>query len=85
MDVRLVIGTNARKFRLALDLSQEAVAAQMGVDRAYISGLELGKANPTAVTLSRLADVLGVRVAALLDERLPDEDSASRQRAGKQS
>lgn len=68
MDVRRVIGANARRHRLAADLSQEAVAESMGVDRAYISALELGKLNPTAITLARLSDALGVRVAALLDE-----------------
>lgn len=68
MDVRRVIGANVRRYRLAADLSQEAVAERMGVDRAYVSGLELGSRNPTAITLWHAASALSVKVAALLAE-----------------
>jgi hypothetical protein len=40
---------------------REMVSAPMGVDRAYISGLETGERNPTIVTLWHLAQALGVR------------------------
>jgi helix-turn-helix protein len=48
MDIRKVFGANARKFRLALGLSQEAVAERMGVDRAFIQqhGTRAAKCNP---------------------------------------
>jgi transcriptional regulator with XRE-family HTH domain len=85
MDVRRVIGNNVRKHRLAADLSQEAVAVRMGVDRAYISALELGQRNPTAVTLWHTAQALGVKVVELLEE--PDDMPATappaRKRASK--
>jgi transcriptional regulator with XRE-family HTH domain len=68
MDVRRVIGENVRRYRLAADLSQEAVAERMGVDRAYISALELGRRNPTAITLWHAAEALGIGVAALFEE-----------------
>jgi transcriptional regulator with XRE-family HTH domain len=38
----------------------------MGVDRAYISGLETGRRNPTVVTLWHLAVALDVRIGELL-------------------
>jgi transcriptional regulator with XRE-family HTH domain len=41
----------------------------MGVDRAYISGLELGQRNPTVVTLWHLAKALGVAMRSFFDER----------------
>jgi transcriptional regulator with XRE-family HTH domain len=41
----------------------------MGVDRAYVSGLELGGRNPTIVTLWHLAQALEVRFAELFLER----------------
>jgi transcriptional regulator with XRE-family HTH domain len=41
----------------------------MGVDRAYVSGLEQGARNPTIVTLWHVASALGVKVRALFDER----------------
>ena len=68
MDVRRVIGANARQFRLAAGLTQEQVAERMGVDRAYISGLEVGERNPTAITLWRIAEALNVEVHRLLME-----------------
>jgi transcriptional regulator with XRE-family HTH domain len=41
----------------------------MEVDRAYISGLELGDRNPTVLTLWHVAEALGVKVRAFFDER----------------
>lgn len=66
MDVRRVIGENVRRIRLDADTSQEALAAKMGVDRAYISSLELGLRNITVITLWRAAEALGVEAFVLL-------------------
>jgi transcriptional regulator with XRE-family HTH domain len=68
MDARLLVGQNVRRLRLAADLSQEAVAELMGVDRAYVSALELGKRNPTVITLWQVAEALQVRLVDLVDE-----------------
>lgn len=68
MDVRQIVGNNARKYRLQAQLSQEQVAVRMGVDRAYVSGLELGSRNPTVITLWHTAQALGIKVAQLLEE-----------------
>lgn len=68
MDVRRLIGENVRRHRLAAGLSQEAVAIKMGVDRAYVSSLELGKRNPTAITLWHAALALNVEISALFQE-----------------
>lgn len=65
MDVRKVIGLNARKARLAGGFTQEQVAEKLGCDRAYISGVERGERNPTATTLWHLATALGVEPAEL--------------------
>jgi transcriptional regulator with XRE-family HTH domain len=51
MDVRQIVGENVRRYRREKGLSQQEVANRMGVDRAYVSGLELGQRNPTVVTL----------------------------------
>lgn len=68
MDIRKVFGANVRKYRLAAGLSQEAVAVKMGVDRAYVSGMERGQQNVTLLTMWHAAQALGVRPADLLDE-----------------
>lgn len=66
MDVRKVIGLNARLMRIEKGLSQEQVAERMGIDRAYISGLERGQRNPTATTIWHLARALGIEPADLM-------------------
>ena len=43
-DVRRMVGRNVKRLRLSAGLTQAALAERMGVDRAYVSGLELGSA-----------------------------------------
>lgn len=57
-----MVGQNVKRLRLAAGISQAELAARMGVDRAYVSGLEQGNRNPTVVTLWHLAKTLGVPV-----------------------
>ena len=71
MDIRKVFGANARRYRLALGMSQEAVAVRMGVDRAFISSMERGLQNATLLTILEIAHALEVRPADLLDENKP--------------
>ena len=68
MDIRKAFGANVRVYRLAAGLSQEAVAARMGVDRAYVSAIERGLQNVTLLTIWQLAESLDVRPADLLVE-----------------
>jgi transcriptional regulator with XRE-family HTH domain len=67
-DVRRMVGRNVKRLRIAAGLSQAALAERMGVDRAYVSGLELGQRNPTIVTLWHLAEALGVKLRRFFDE-----------------
>lgn len=69
MDIRRTFGGNVRKYRLAAGLSQEAVAERMGVDRAYVSGIERGLQNATLLTIWQASQALGVRPVDLLDEQ----------------
>ncbi|HWD29753.1 MAG TPA: helix-turn-helix transcriptional regulator [Rhizomicrobium sp.] len=68
MDIRRQIGRNVRRIRQALEpqLSQEALALDAGIDRTYISGIERGIANPSALMLERIAKRLGVAVQDLV-------------------
>ena len=68
-DVRKLIGRNVKRLRLAAGISQAELADRMGVDRGYVSGLELGQRNPTVVTLWHISKALGVRLKAFFDER----------------
>jgi len=67
-DVRRMVGRNVRRLRTAAGLSQAELAERMGVDRAYVSGLELGQRNPTIVTLWHITKALGVKLQALVKE-----------------
>lgn len=67
-DVRRLVGDNVRRLRLAAELSQAALAERMGVDRAYISGLEKGDRNPTVVSLWHLSKALDVPIRSFFEE-----------------
>jgi transcriptional regulator with XRE-family HTH domain len=75
MDIRRIFGANVRRYRIAAGLSQEAVAVKMGVDRAYVSGMERGQQNVTLLTMWHLAEALNVKPAALLDETVEDAET----------
>jgi transcriptional regulator with XRE-family HTH domain len=66
MDIRKVIGQNTRRYRLALGLTQAKVSIEMGVDRAYISSIERGLQNMTAIRMLELARVLRTTPAMLV-------------------
>jgi transcriptional regulator with XRE-family HTH domain len=70
-DVRRMVGRNVQRLRIAAGLSQAKLAERMGVDRAYVSGLELGRRNPTILTLWHIAKALDVKVRAFFDEEKP--------------
>jgi transcriptional regulator with XRE-family HTH domain len=67
-DVRRLVGRKVKRLRLAAGISQAELAARMGIDRAYVSGLELGERNPTIVTLWHLGQALGVKLRSFFDE-----------------
>ena len=75
MDIRRIFGANVRRYRVAAGLRQEAVAVKMGVDRAYVSGMERGQQNVTLLTMWHLAEALNVKPADLLDETVEDAET----------
>jgi len=74
-DVRKLVGRNVKRLRVAAGISQAELAERMGVDRAYISGLELGQRNPTVVTLWHLGQALTVKLGAFFRAEKPDRRS----------
>jgi transcriptional regulator with XRE-family HTH domain len=67
----VALGRAVHRQRILLGISQEDFADQVGLDRTYVSGIERGIRNPTLLVLLRLAQVLKIPVARLLD---PDRD-----------
>lgn len=63
------LGMRIRKFRLEQKLSQTKLASMIGSTegKAYISRIELGKANISISVLHRIATALDVKVRDLVD------------------
>jgi transcriptional regulator with XRE-family HTH domain len=70
MDMRGVVGRNVLRIRLEKGLSQEELAGRSGFNQHYISELEAGKRNPTAMSLYEISVGLGVSPAEIV--RLPE-------------
>ena len=62
MNGRALLAWNLRRLRAARRVSQERLAADAGVDRAYVSEIEREEGNATVDMLDRLAAVLNVPV-----------------------
>ena len=70
MAIREDFARNLRKIRHQKGFSQEALAHEADIDRTYISALERGVYSASLTMLEKLADVLDVEPAALI-QRLP--------------
>ncbi len=68
MNVTKLFGENVRKHRLALGLSQEALANKSGLHRTYIGAVERGERNITLVNAERIARALEISLADCLRE-----------------
>ena len=71
MGGRELLAWNLRLLRTARGLSQERLAVDAGVARAWVSQLERQKGNTSLDMLDRLAKALDVPVATLLQEPEP--------------
>jgi len=60
MDLRQLFATNLRRIRHQRKLSQERLAHEAGVDRAYMSRVERAVTHVGLEIIGKLADVLGV-------------------------
>jgi transcriptional regulator with XRE-family HTH domain len=59
-------GKILRRLRKDRRLSQEALSFEAGLDRTYISLLELGRRSPTLDSLVALSRALGVTLAEIV-------------------
>lgn len=66
MDIKKVFGTNLRKYRTKLGLSQEKFAERCGLHRTYIGSVECFRRNISLENIQRIADALGVEPYKLL-------------------
>jgi transcriptional regulator with XRE-family HTH domain len=83
MNARELVAWNIRRLRVSRDLSSEALAADAGIDRAYMSEIERGLANPTVDTLEKIAGVLSVELGEFFVRPEPNEQPPKPLRAGR--
>jgi transcriptional regulator with XRE-family HTH domain len=64
-DITVRFGLRLRELREAKELSQEAFAAECGLDRTYISGIERGRRNVSLRNIEVIAKALGISISEL--------------------
>ena len=73
MDIIKVFGTNLKKYRTSLGLSQEAFADKCGLHRTYISAIECYRRSISLENIQRIADALEIETYKLfLEEKTND-------------
>ena len=64
----LPFGAALRRVRLAAGLTQEGLGLEAGVERNFVSLIELGHNQPTISTIAKLARALGMKASELVAE-----------------
>jgi transcriptional regulator with XRE-family HTH domain len=59
------LGYQIRNLRKAKGFSQESFAAEVGLDRTYMGGVERGERNIAALNLIQIAKCLNVEIGEL--------------------
>lgn len=64
--VLVALGAAIRRARKARGLSQEGLAQESSLERAYMSSIERGLQNPSVMKLVQVARVLGLPLSELI-------------------
>jgi transcriptional regulator with XRE-family HTH domain len=65
VDIRITVGGNLRRIRLAKGFSQEALAHEAGIAPSFLSQIENGKRSATVTTLDVLTKALKAPITEL--------------------
>ncbi len=68
MDIIKIFGNNMKKYRIAMNLSQEAFANKCGMHRTYISAIECYRRSISLENIQRIADALEIETYRLFLE-----------------
>lgn len=75
MDIIKTFGTNVKKYRKLLGLSQETLAEKTGLHRTYISDIERFQRSISLENIQRIAIALEIEVYKLFVEDVSMSDS----------
>lgn len=64
----IAFGTVLRRHRMARGFTQEQLAWETKIERAFISELERGVKGPSLLTIFRLAEALGIEPGQMVKE-----------------
>ena len=67
VDILIRFGDRVRKLRKEQGYSQEAFAADCGLDRTYFGGIERGECNVALRNIQLIAATLGLSLTELMD------------------
>lgn len=65
-DINKRVGDNIRKFRQKKGWSQEQLASEANLHRAYVGQIERGEKNIGLQNLQKIAEALNISIAALV-------------------
>lgn len=83
MNARELVARNIRRLRVDRGMSAEILAADAGIDRAYMSEIERGLANPTVDMLEKIAGALEAELMEFFVRPDPNEQPPKPLRAGR--
>jgi transcriptional regulator with XRE-family HTH domain len=83
MRAQALVARNLRRLRTERGLSQEALAADAGIDRTYVSRLERGLENPTVAMLEQLASALAAQIVEFFAVPAPGDPVPQPLRGGR--
>jgi len=75
LDIVKVFGSNLRKYRNQLGISQEKFAEKCGMHRTYISDIERFQRSIALENIQKIADALGIETYKLFIEENPESKS----------
>jgi len=59
-EIRAILGSNIKRFRMLNRLSQEELAEQVDISTTFLGGIEIGKKWISPNTLAKLSDALKI-------------------------
>jgi transcriptional regulator with XRE-family HTH domain len=71
LSLRLIFARNIRLVRVHAGISQERMANEAGLDRAFVGTLERGQRNISIDNIELIANAIGVAAHELMDPDLP--------------